>query len=435
MKKNIFILFTLFFFYGTFAQEADTSESEILSEVLEDDIIDSESLTEITTEERKLFDIPHRVFEIGSNFNYGVSNNYFSTSECLKKELEVDLRKMADEIGENGLIFDTSMATDLFMNLNLKNGYHAGLSTGIECSGRGVISKELFEFLGYGNSLNEDISFSTDLDADVFAFAKTDFAFFIKDFRVSLGPSVFLPLFHVETEECKSHFINNSDGSIDAAFSTTLKINSFLPFDPALSDDLSLNSDNVTLGFDLDLAVDHQIFKTLMGRAYMRLPIVPGSMNNLSYTTVTVSYESDGIIDMLTGEENELKTDTDEMSYEKKKYWISRPFRTGAEVAWRPFGKYVKFGSLLGFGVKYPWTNKATAYIEYSFSADASLFNIIGLNFSSSYLNEIFIHQVGFMLNFRAVELIAGVSAQGTTFSKSFLGSGAGVYAGFRIGW
>lgn len=34
-----------------------------------------------------------------------------------------------------------------------------------------------------------------------------------------------------------------------------------------------------------------------------------------------------------------------------------------------------------GFGVKYPWTEDAKAYVEYKASVETSIFNVIGVNF------------------------------------------------------
>ena len=206
-------------------------------------------------------------------------------------------------------------------------------------------------------------------------------------------------------------------------------------FENEYSDLFNLNNMDFTMGFDLSGSVEHQIFETLMGRAYMRLPIVPGSMGNAVSSTLEMRYGADDLFDMIKNDDDNLHFDSGEKTYSKEKYWISRPFRTGAEIAWRPFGKCVKFGALLGFGVKYPWTGEAKGYIEYEGSFEASLFNILGINLSTAYMSEIFIHQAGFMLNCRVLEFDFGVSAQGANLEKSFKGSGFGAYTGIRIGW
>lgn len=442
MKKIILMLITFLFSFFVFSEEADfvsgadSTEQNVAAAL--DGEIDSD-IQDLTKKEKKVFDIPRRIFEIGFDANFGISNNYFATADILKKELEIDLRKIADEIDTKGLSFDFIFSSDFFMNLNLKNGVSVGLSSGIESSGNGLVSKEVFEFLGYGNDLNETISVDGNVDASVFAYTKTDVTFFIKNFRVNFGPAVFFPLVHVETSKFDSNFLNSSNGAIQAEVVATYKINSCMPlesfFENEYSDLFNLNNMDFTMGFDLSGSVEHQIFETLMGRAYMRLPIVPGSMGNAVSSTLEMRYGADDLFDMIKNDDDNLHFDSGEKTYSKEKYWISRPFRTGAEIAWRPFGKCVKFGALLGFGVKYPWTGEAKGYIEYEGSFEASLFNILGVNLSTAYMSEIFIHQAGFMLNCRVLEFDFGVSAQGANLEKSFKGSGFGAYAGIRIGW
>ena len=179
-------------------EDAELSAAADISDPLaEDSVMDADAeLKDVKPKEKKRIDIPRRIFEIGFDADIGFSNNYFAVSELMKKELEIDLRKIADEIDKKGLSFDIIFLSDFFMNLNLKNGVSVGLSSGIETSGNGTISKDLFEFLGYGNELNEKISVSGNLDSNLFAYAKTDVAFDIKGFRVSVGPAVFFPVFH-----------------------------------------------------------------------------------------------------------------------------------------------------------------------------------------------------------------------------------------------
>lgn len=390
-------------------------------------------------DEKKRIDIPRRIFEVGFDINMGLSNNYFSASEILKKNLEIDLREIADEIDPNGLGFNFNFLTDFFMNLNLKNGVSVGVSTGLETSGGGYIGKSFFEFLGYGNELNETISVDGNADADIFSYTKTDVSFFIKDFRVSFGPAVFMPIMHAELSRFDSDFVNGSDGSIAAEVVASYKINSCMPlkplFDKEFKEFANVDNSNYSIGFDFSSSVEHQILNTLLGRCYIRIPIVPGSMSNEASSTITMSYGAKDIFDIIKNESDNLHFDSGDVVYSKKKIWISRPFRTGAEVAWRPFGNWMKFDALLGLGVKYPWTGDAKAYVEYKGSVEAALFNVLGISFSTAYLNEVFVHQAGFMLNCRVIELDFGVSSQGANFKKSCTGSGFGAYLGMRIGW
>lgn len=411
MKKNVLMLFLLFCTAFVFAAQ----------------------------DEKKRIDIPRRIFEVGFDVDMGISNNYFSASELLKKNLEINLREIADEIDPNGMSFDFNFLTDFFMNLNLKNGVSVGLSSGIETSGGGSVGKNFFEFLGYGNDLNEKISVDGNADADIFSYTTTDVSFFIKDFRVSFAPTVFLPLLHAELSEFDSDFVNGSDGSIKAQVVATYRINSCIPMNPFFEKEYKelakFGGRNVSAGFDFASTIEHQLLNTLLGRCYIRIPIVPGSMGYEASSTLSMSYGAKDIFDVIKNESENLHFDSGDVEYNRKKYWLSRPFRTGSEIAWRPFGNWMKFGALLGLGVKYPWTSEAKAYVEYKGSVEAALFNVLGINVSTAYLNEVFVHQAGFMLNCRVIELDFGVSSQGANFKKSCKGSGFGAYLGIRLGW
>ena len=142
-------------------EDAELSAAADISDPLaEDSVMDAEAeLKDVKPKEKKRIDIPRRIFEIGFDADVGFSNNYFAISELMKKELEIDLRKIADEIDKKGLSFDIIFLSDFFMNLNLKNDVSVGLASGMDTSGNGTISKDLFEFLGYGDALQAKISF------------------------------------------------------------------------------------------------------------------------------------------------------------------------------------------------------------------------------------------------------------------------------------
>ena len=95
---------------------------------------------------------------MGFSFDVDFSNNYFNANDFLVKDLVIDLRKMAKDMPKEGFKLNMNMTPDFFLNLNLKNGVHVGLNFGVESYGNFTISKDLFDFLGYGNDLNEKIT-------------------------------------------------------------------------------------------------------------------------------------------------------------------------------------------------------------------------------------------------------------------------------------
>lgn len=384
-------------------------------------------------------DIPKRFLELGVDVDFGISNNYFAAKEMLKKEVVVDFAEMAGKLGDKGLQFDGMLNASGFMNLNLKNGISVNAKTGYESNGKGSISKELFDFIGNGNSMNETLSVDGDMNLDMFAYTSADVKFDLKDFRIGVGLGLFVPLMHVEATNTRAYFQNGPDGSIVTKATAGFKINSCCDMQPVLEDGFSMPSvtgeNGATVGVDLNGSVEKEIFNSLTARGYMRLPIVPGSLKEVAYASYDMNYSADTVISMVQGGGDNFDLEEGDKIYGSEKYWISRPFHMGAEVAWRPFGQYVTFGGLLGFGVKYPWTSEATGFAEYRLSIDASIFNMLGLNLSTSYMNEVFVQQVGLMLNFRVLEIDVGVSSQGADFAKSCAGSGIGAFAAVKIGW
>lgn len=382
-------------------------------------------------------DFQNRIFEIGFDADFGLSNNYFAANDFLKEELTVELNKMSSDLNDDGLKFNFLLATSFFTRLNLKNGLSVALSTGLDSYGMGNVSKKLFDFLSNGNELNETLETDGSIDANMFFYVTNDVEFELFGFRVGISPSVFIPVLHAEAKNINAKFTNDSSGNIDMELSARIKFNSSTDLHPLFDDkiaDFILKSLSNGWGFDLSSSMEHQITQTLAGRGYIHIPIVPGHTTNSAFANYTTTYHADDVIDLVSSG-GELSNNADDVVYDEEKMWISRPFRTGGEICWKPFGKGVSFNAMLGFGVKYPWTNDAKAYLEYKAGIDARLFNILGVKMSTSYLKEVFIHQVGFMVNFRVIELNCGVSAQGANFSPSCRGSGFGAYAGVRFGW
>lgn len=384
-------------------------------------------------------EIPNRFLEFGVDMDFGFSNNYFAAKDILKEEWIFDFSEMAGELGEDGLRFDGNLNASGFVNLNLTNGISVKAKTGYESYGSGNISRELFDFIGNGNSLNETLSFDGNMSMDMFAYTSADVNFDIGGFRVGAGIGCFLPLMHVETTKIDAYFVNGPDGSIVTKAFMGLKANSCFNMQPFIDGDYDVskisNSGDATVGIDLSGSVEREVFKSLTARGYMRLPVIPGSLKDVAYGVYEMNYTASSVISMVEDGASNLSFEEGDKLYGTETYWISRPFHMGAEIAWRPFGQYVTFNALLGFGVKYPWTEEAKGFVEYNFGVNAALFNMLGMSLSSSYLNEVFIHQVGMMLNFRVFEIDIGVSSQGANFSKSCAGSGIGAFAAVKVGW
>lgn len=394
----------------------------------------------------------HRYFEIGFDVQAMGTNNYFNAKSLFVKDLVIDLNKIATEMPSNGLLMNALVrGPESYWNLNLKNGFHLGMAYGIEGNITGNIGKNLFELIGYGNVDNTTINVDGYANADLFAYYTVSGGFKLGTMRITVKPSVFAPMIHAQTDSLNATVSNPSDGSVrvtanavGTVYSATDLSSYENGFSQAAQDEITRNMFSGA-GFDLAGAVEMPVLSFLQVGAYARIPIVPGSLKYSASGTATMTYSAASLSDIVNGA-GESSTSLSDIQYNTANYYISRPLRLGGESAFRPFGNWFTVSTLLGIGVRYPYTADYKMYPEYSLGASVDLFKIIGVSLSTSYLSEIFIHKVNVMLNCRVLELnvaalLAGSGGAttakdfGTELSNSFKGTGAGAEISISIGF
>ncbi len=384
----------------------------------------------------------HRYFELGVAASAGLSNNTFGANDIFKKEIVIDLRKLADGMTKQGFRVDAIGGASFFMNLNLKNGVHAGLNAGTEIAGNAAVAQDVFNFLGHGRALGQTIQAGADLSADAFTYATASAGFKICRFYCTVSPSVFMPILHAESSDITASLDNGVSGSVKAAASSTVRLYSYADMRPLFDSRSggSFEAGNIRaehIGFDLALAAETQVLRTLQCGTYMRIPFVPGRIDNLASAMVSMGYEAESLPALIErASPDGTSYSISSITYGKERIWLHRPFRMGAELAWRPFGNWMTFGALLGLGVRYPYTRKAKAYADYDFSIDISTpFKIIGITLASVRYNEICAQRVTLMLNARVLEIDVGAEVQSADFVTSLKAGGAGAFVKVSMGF
>lgn len=377
------------------------------------------------------FDSPHRLLEVGFSSDLGFSDNYFSVSDILKKDVVIDLRDIADSLSGRGLVFNGNAEPSLFVNLNLKK-FRFGLSFGTEVTGEFLLADSLFDFLGYGNDFGEEIRASMEMNLDVFAFVSARANFRLGGFDIEIAPAAVRPVLHAEASDVSFSFVNDEDGSVRAAMNADIAVYSCADIEPLWNDgefDAGglLSGMKSGWGFDLSLAASRPVFRNLTLGAFTRIPIVPGRLKNKAAVgfegEVALSSISDLISDSGEVDSDFTKKDGE---FSSADYKISRPFKIGLSAAWRPFGDWFVFDGMLGVGVRYPYSGQAEAYVEYRAGLDAEIFHIAGFSLSTGYVDQVFVHRLGLMLNARVLEIDASVSLRGGNFLRSWKGTGVG---------
>jgi hypothetical protein len=127
-------------------------------------------------------------------------------------------------------------------------------------------------------------------------------------------------------------------------------------------------------------------------------------------------------------------------------YSIHRPMKIGISADFHPFGTLLTTSGYFGLGFRHPFSaviNKVTTggldetqfYVDYSVAGRLSLWNILSLSLSHSYMDQVFKNQVALEVNIRLVEVDAGVSFQSPSFTKSFSGAGVGAFVTVCVGF
>lgn len=387
-----------------------------------------------------------RYFEIGVMADVGVSNNYFHISDFLTEEVIINMDEINDSLGNNGLVLNNNLGTNVFINLNTSI-FKASFFVDIEEKFNFSLGKGLFDFLANGNELDKDMIFSAGIGASVFEENSFSLEIPIGKLKIKATPSYFVPLLYVPYTPAEVKAKIGSDGKITANGTATAIVYSSLPLNN-LSDGFAYDSVSNAFahgGFDISLYGEYQLFESLsVGASLTHVPIIPSNLSCTNKYTASVNFEMDGLLDSLvkkeeTEEESELfkydYTLSENEAAEEANCKLVRPFKIGFNANWKVFYnnllivspmiqfKFADFTleNLLGFG------------FDYKITATSHLGPFIP-SFTTSYIDSVFSQQLDIALNLRLVEIDFMISTQSTNFFKSFAGSGLGVGVGFKVG-
>lgn len=390
---------------------------------------------------------PCRIFEIGIDANAAASNNYFDIRDILTENVVFDLQKIAKEMPSGGLDVNTMFDADFFTAVNTSPKFRLKFFTGIDGSGVMNVPSQLFELLATGNSIGESENINVSASASIFA--EMGFTYHTTvdtsygSFGLTLTPAYYLPIAYMPDVDATVTYSTSSDGTITAKANapvnlyTIVDMQQFVDNTYSSSDIASQIGDALRCGgFDLAFEAEHKVLNSLEVGVFSRIPMLPGHLNYKMTANAWAYTTYSNILGKLNStDSSDTDHGVDDYVYESASYKIWRPFRLGAEAAWRPFGSWCTFRPGLAVVARYPYTNEVVWYPEYKFDTEFSLFNVVALNFGTAYENQVFIQRAGFMLNTHVIQFNVQASFQGSDFANSFKWGGAGAYSGVRIGF
>ena len=375
--------------------------------------------------------LSERFFEIQFGVPVDFSNNAISFDDIFKKELTLDLAKIANEMPSEGLNLIVDAKPYVAINLNIAF-IHLGMSAGVDVYEKMGISKDFFDFLGKGNEVGETLTFDFNNYTDLFAFCEADVGIDFSNFSIHVTPSLFVPIFSSSGSVAKVTFLNDEEGNINLNMNTNFSVYSnFDMYDENFLSDLFSNGN----GFDVGVSASLPFGRKLVFSGKARIPIVPGSYQ-YKYSSY---YEATTTMNLLDSSLNSSETNGNIKDFSKEvleeKIYINRPMKFNLYADYLLVGNVLKLRAGGGMGVFRPFLTDSFTYPEYYFSAGINLFDFIKASISTEYTSQIFKHQIALGINVRLIELDCGVSLQSTDFMKSFSNNGFGAYAIVSIGF
>lgn len=377
----------------------------------------------------------HRFFEVKVGASADFSNNLFSCNDFFQRDLVIDLRKISDECPEKGFAVRADVNPSLELNLNILN-INLGLSTGVDVYEKFELGKDLFDFLGKGNSIGQTLDINFKNSTDIFYYTEAKVGFSLGKIKVLAKPAMFVPLLSIQNSGGNITVINTSDGLLDVNMNVNMDIYSVYSLksvDGSIAFDTDALKGSIIggCGFDVGGTVTYQWSDSFSLDAVCRIPLIPGRLYNKSSVSGGTSYK----MNIMDFENSEKKSKEPTVKNEESYLALNRPLKLGLYADKNLLGTLLTARGGVGLGVQRPFCDGAFAYPEYYLGMSLNLLNIVKMGLSTEYRDQLFIHQIGATLNVRVLQLDVGISSQSASFKKSFEVSGVGAYAYITMGF
>ena len=377
-----------------------------------------------------------RFFEIKTGVDFDVSNNLFAANEFMKKDLVIDLRKIADECPENGLNLRADAAPRVEMNINVSD-FHLGFASGLELYESLNVGKDLFDFLGYGNSIGQTMDFTFTDDTDLFAFSQLTVGFRLGRLQITAQPALFMPIVSVRGGGGSITALNDAEGNFNVGMNLNLDVYSAVELTKNEEGSVSFDTSKIEsilksgYGFDLGGGVALNLTKSLKIDTTCSIQIIQGHLNYKSNVQGGFDYKM-----KLTDFENAEKTERETtVTNVEESLAVHRPLKFDVYLDKNLLGSLFNARAGAGFGIRRPFCDAAVFYPEYYLGFGINLIDMIKVGVSTQYKDQLFIHQLGTTFNIRLIQLDLGISSQSSSFKKSLSVGGVGAYAYLTVGF
>ncbi|GHT69332.1 hypothetical protein FACS1894110_18580 [Spirochaetia bacterium] len=388
-------------------------------------------------------DTPHRKkWEIGSDIGLGLANNMVGFTDILKKNILIDLDKLAPEMDDKGAMLNFDLFADAFFNLTIKERYFLSFYTGLEGGFSESFDKSFMELISRGNlnnhnSAGDALNISGAVFGEIGAGFSTRFEALNDKLKIGGSLAYYIPIIYMPPGKV-TYDLNTDAGTLITA-SADIKVYTPIGFTGRGGTELGEPEIDVgkilqSGGVDFSLQAEYRLFTFLdLGMNFNHIPLVPATLKSgLAVGLDNFTIGSDNLLSNPTLDIPEIKLTYGPFSGANQK--ALRPMKLDIYADCRPFSNdLLLVRPNIGFTAIYP--DPEEAHFNIGALVKTSLVkNIFNIYLAMGIDGGIWKNRIGLGLNFRAAEFLMEVSAQSQKFDKSFT-SGLGVTLGTRFGW
>jgi hypothetical protein len=388
-------------------------------------------------------DKPHRFVETGFDVSGSFANSYLRTGDVFKEKITMDISKMADDLGNGlGVFFDAR--GEIFLNLNLGSVWGFGFFTGMNALGQFKIPQSMVKLLAEGSRLDE--TYSDKLGLGAAAFLETGFWASAKIRRITftVRPAYFLPLAYLSNPRVNYAFAIEDNGSIvmtgkyNAEMYTSLSRDSVAIINNGgnfgdLPDTINIADMLGKGGLDLVLRAEYPVYHNfIIGATLGHIPLVAAQLTE-KYS-MNGGFEITNTIEDILNNDFELPSIDLVSKHSTDHKAVLRPFKIAADAVYRPFN--IRLLTLRPeFALVFNSIYDTPVYLDFGISGELNLADIFTFDVGTRLEDLVWKDRIGLALNFRVIEITAGITTQSQQFLRSFQGAGFGVDVGLRLGF
>lgn len=367
---------------------------------------------------------PRRFVEFGIDAGAGVANDLIGAEDLLKKQIEINLDDIRNEVKDGGLKLNVDAAGAVFFHFESKQLWGFGLSADAEGGVFANVPKQIFTILADGNKENHSVSgdFITAYGG-VFADVEVDAHLTLfKKLKLGLAPALYVPIIYVP----KSSIRYNLEAEDNLKFHTDGEIKVYSPFSFDSSEGNVLDG----AGFDLSLYAEYDLFPLLdIGADITHIPVVPSTLKH--EMRLSTDFEVDGSQLIKDGEldipDDMIKTEY----FEDASKTVMRPLRFDFYANIKPLS-FLRIRPNIGFTVLTP---SEEPYFNAGLDLRLNVARLLFFHLGTGYEETLWKHRAALAINLRVFELDIEAGLRSQEFIDSFQLHGFNLAVGVRFGY